>query len=129
MLKLNFCSKWLFEYKKVRLLISINQVIHSNLSTLSLQKFQCNFFYNINNFSISSTAIGCLSCFFTPISTSATIIASLVIRWWPCAVMTPEKGRHALSKINTAVSMKIAIEDSKSYRRREAEDSQPEGRN
>ncbi|MPC28913.1 hypothetical protein E2C01_022126 [Portunus trituberculatus] len=41
------CSKWLFEYQKVQLPLSINQVIHSNLSkTLNLQKFQCKFFYN-----------------------------------------------------------------------------------
>ena len=56
-----------------------------------------------------------------------------------CIVRPQEDGRHAVSKINRAVNMKIAIEDSKGCnilaererereREREAEDSQSEKR-
>ena len=48
-----------------------------------------------------------------------------------CAARPQEQGRHAVSKIRTAVSMKIAIRDSKRGNiaaMREAEDSQSEER-
>ena len=50
-----------------------------------------------------------------------------------CAVRPQEEGRHAVSKINRAVRMKIVIEYSKRCnipmkREREAEDSQSEKR-
>ena len=47
-----------------------------------------------------------------------------------CAARPQEEGRHAVSKINRAVSIKIAIEDSTRcnipVKEREAEDSQSE---
>ena len=49
-----------------------------------------------------------------------------------CAARPQEDGKHAVSKINRIVSMKIAIEDRKGCNipaKREAEDNQSEERN